>query len=304
MLPNAPFLSFPARCGCLTLAIVLATHAPAQAQRRNPPEPPPTATADAAGAWLDDRGTGVPTSMFGTYVRGGEWLIYPFFEYYRDDDFEYKPSELGFAGETDHRGRFRASEALIMIAHGLTDDLAFELEAAVIDASLTKAPDDRSGVAAKTSESGLGDVEGQIRWRWRRETAARPEFFSYAEVVVPHHRDKPLTGTSGWELKAGTGLIRGFRWGTLTVRGALEYSSASSSHFDVGEYAVEYLKRLSPRWRLYLGVEGTQDEVAAIGELQWHIGRNVFAKFNSGFGLTSKATDWAPEVGIVFALPR
>ena len=35
-----------------------------------------------------DRGTGVPTSMFGTYVRGGEWLVYPFVEHYRDNNFE------------------------------------------------------------------------------------------------------------------------------------------------------------------------------------------------------------------------
>ena len=153
------------------------------------------------------------------------------------------------------------------------------------------------------SETGLGDVEGQIRWRWRRETDRHPEFFSYSELVVPHHRDKPLTGTPGWELKFGTGLIRGFRWGTMTARAALEYSSSSSSHFDAGEYAVEYLKRVSPGWRVYLGVEGKQDELSAIGELQWHFSRTAFAKFNSGFGLTSKATDWAPEVGIVFAFP-
>jgi hypothetical protein len=260
--------------------------------------------ADQAGPNLADRGTGVPTSMFGTYVRGGEWLIYPFLEHYRDNNFEYKPSEFGVAGEVDQRGRFRANEALLMVAYGLSDDVAVEIEAAVIDASLTRAATDTSSLPAKISESGLGDVEGQIRWRWRRETASRPELFSYTEVVVPHHREKLLIGTSGWELKFGTGLIRGFRWGTVTARAAVEYSSASSSHFDIGEYAVEYLKRLSPRWRVYLGVEGTQDEVSLIGELQWHVSPNVFAKFNSGFGLTSKATDWAPEVGIVFALPR
>jgi hypothetical protein len=31
--------------------------------------------------YLEDRGTGIPTSMFGTYVRRGELLVYPFFEY-------------------------------------------------------------------------------------------------------------------------------------------------------------------------------------------------------------------------------
>ena len=45
--------------------------------------------------YLQDRGTGVSTSMFGTYVRKNELIVYPFFEYYRDSDFEYKPEELG-----------------------------------------------------------------------------------------------------------------------------------------------------------------------------------------------------------------
>jgi len=33
-----------------------------------------------------------------------------------------------------------------------------------------------------------------------------------------------------------------------------------------GEYALEYLKRLSPRFRLYAGVEGNQGEVEWIVE--------------------------------------
>ena len=34
--------------------------------------------------YLKDRGTGIATSMFGTYVRSGGLLLYPFIEYYRD----------------------------------------------------------------------------------------------------------------------------------------------------------------------------------------------------------------------------
>ena len=36
--------------------------------------------------YLQDRGTGIPTSQFGTYVRKGELLIYPFYEYYYDSN--------------------------------------------------------------------------------------------------------------------------------------------------------------------------------------------------------------------------
>jgi hypothetical protein len=281
----------------VTLAVLMfAPPAPAQVAPA-PPVPP-------AEPFRADRGPGVATSMFGTYVRGGEWLVYPFIEHYRDRNFEYKPEELGYAGDVDRRGRYRASEALVFLAYGVTDDLAVEVEGAVIRASLDKAAADTSALPARLTESGVGDIEGQVRWRWKRETASGPEAFSYVEVVTPRHRDQPLTGTPGWELKVGTGVARGFGWGTMTARAAVEYATASSSHVDLGEYAVEYLKRVSPRWRVYAGIEGAQDEVSFIAEAQWFLRPNIFVKLNSGVGLTSKATDWAPEIGVVFAFPR
>lgn len=267
--------------------------------------PTPTSTPKPAetAPYLRDRGTGVSTSLFGTYVRRHELIIYPFFEHDRHNKFEYKPSELGFVGEQDFRGRYRATEGLIFLAYGLTDNLAIEFEGARIHASLEKSPLDRSAVPAKIVESGLGDVEAHLRWRWQKETERRPEFFSYAEVVFPHHRNKRLIGTAGWEVVVGTGVTRGFKWGTLTARGSIEYAGSSSSKFDIGEFAVEYLKRVSPKWRLYAAVEGTPDELSLITEAQWHVSRYVFFKFNNGVGLTSKAIGWAPEVGVVFTLP-
>jgi hypothetical protein len=281
---------------CGFLGLVPAVSAVAQ-------DRPPTTIA--ASQRLRDRGEGLPTSMFGTYIRKGEFLFYPFFEYYRDENFEYTPEELGFIGDVDYRGRFRAREGLLFVAYGLTESLAVEFETAVISASLERAPDDPSSLPLRVTEAGLGDIEGQVRWRWRRETDDRPEIFSYAEAVVPHNQEKVLIGTAGWELKFGTGVVRGFGWGTLTARAAIEYDEASSSHFDSGEYALEYLKRLSRSWRIYVGIEGAQDEVSLIGELQWHVTSHVFVRFNSGVGLTSKATDWAPELGVVFSFgPR
>lgn len=52
-----------------------------------------------------------------------------------------------------------------------------------------------------------------------------------------------------------------------------------------------------------MGLEGTQDELSLITEAQWHLARNFFIRLNNGLGLTSKATDWAPEVGILVTLP-
>src|SRR6185436_9140222 len=117
-------------------------------------------STETSPAYLRDRGPGVATSMFATYVRRGEWLIYPFFEHYRDRNFEYKPEELGAVGDEDFRGRYRASESLFFIAHGLTDNLAFEIEAAMIRASLEKSSADTSTLPRRLEESGLGDVEG------------------------------------------------------------------------------------------------------------------------------------------------
>ena len=250
-------------------------------------------------SYLKDRGQEIPTSMFGTYINRGELLFYPFFEYYHDHNLEYAPNELGFDSDEDFRGRYRAYEGLVFLCYGLTDNISVEVEVAVIDATLEKSPDDPSPLPAKLSESGLGDVQMQVNWMWRKETAKRAGFFSYAEVVFPFNKKKILIGTSDWEFKVGTGVIRGFSWGTMTVRAAVEYSMAESK-LDIGEVAIEYLKRLSPHWRVYIGVEGTQDEIELITEFQWHISKKVFVKLNNAFGLTSKATDWAPEVGIMF----
>jgi hypothetical protein len=163
----------------------------------------------ALGQFLEDRGTGVATSMFGTYINRGEWIVYPFFEYYQDDDLEDAPEEFGFEGEQDFRGRYRAKEGLLFMAYGLTEDLAVEFEAAFIDASFDKSPSDTSGLPAKLKESGLGDVEGQIRWRWARETARRPEMFSFMPCVrwPPCARSRPSTVSPGLALATAAVMV-------------------------------------------------------------------------------------------------
>jgi len=259
----------------------------------------PVYTQNDLPAYLKDRGEGVPTSMFGTYIRKGELMIYPFYEYYYDQDAEYKPEELGYNLGQDFRGRFRAHEGLIFIGYGITERLAFEMEAAVITAKQFKAKNDPSNMPDKFEESGLGDVESQLRWRWSKETMGRPEFFSYFETVFPLQKDKKLIGTQDWEFKLGSGIIKGFNWGTMTLRAAVEYD-ASENKTELGEYAIEYLKRVSEFFRFYIGVEGSQDEIELITDLQFHLLSNGFIRINNGFGVTSKTTDYAPEIGILF----
>jgi len=259
------------------------------------------ATAQDVPVHLRDRGTGVATSQFGTYVKKGELLVYPFFEWYYDRDLEYKPSELGYGLEEDHRGRYRASEGLLFLGYGVTQDLALELEAAVITARLEKSPQDPSAMPHEVKESGLGDVEAQIRWRFRRETERRPELFTYFETVFPFQKRKRLIGTQSFELKLGVGAIRGGASGTWTFRLATEYNTGERK-FEPGEYALEYLKKLSPAWSVVALIEGTQvDEVALITAIEWRFRPHAALKLNNGFGLTQNATTLAPEVGVMFS---
>ena len=247
-----------------------------------------------------DRGPGLPTSMFGITIEKGEFLLYPYFEYYLDDNYEYDTAELGYGLDRDFRGRYRASEGLIFLGYGISDRLAVEFEAAVITAKLEKSADDPTALPARLEESGLGDVEGQLRWRWNRETDSRPEYFSYFETVFPLQKDKVLIGTQDWEFQFGTGLVRGFSWGTTTVRLAIEYDGAENK-LASGEFGVEYLRRVSRGLRLFAAVEGTEDEVELITEAQVFLGPNVILKLNNAFGVTSKATGWAPEIGVLFS---
>jgi hypothetical protein len=248
--------------------------------------------------YLKDRGTGLPTSMFGTYIGKGDLYVYPFYEYYLNADEEYAPNEFGGTSDTDIRGRYTAHEGLLFLGYGISRRLAVEVEAAYIDARLEKAIDDPEDPSGVVEESGIGDVEAQLRYRWNFESVRAPEFFSYFETVFPTQASKDLIGTPDWELKLGMGAIKGFSWGTVTLRASVQYS-AEEEVLEQGEFALEYLKRISPFFRFYLGIEGTQDEVEFIADTQWHVNDAMFIRVNSSFGLTSKAVDFAPELGLV-----
>lgn len=250
--------------------------------------------------YLRDRGTGVRMSMLGTYVRKGELLVYPFFEWYADHNLEYKPSELGYGLNRDYRGRFRASEGILYFAYGISQDVAVEFESAVITAELRKSAADSATVPTRFRESGLGDVEGQIRWRVQHENEHRPEIYTFFETVFPLQRTRHIIGTQDWEFSAGFGLTRGFSWGTMTFRASAEYAR-EARQIDAGEYAIEYMRQLSPSWRIITAIEGSQvDEISWLTEVQWRFARNAIIKLNNGWGFTQNATDFAPEVGVMF----
>jgi hypothetical protein len=193
-------------------------------------------------------------------------------------------------------------EGLVFISYGITDRLAVEFESALFTtASQHKSPDDPSSMPQTLRETGVGDTEGQIRFRWFEETETRPELISWLGAVFPLQKNKQLIGAQHWEVSLGVALTKGFSWGTLMLKASGEYTGEDGGSVDFGEYGIEYLKKLNDRWRLVLAVDGKGDEVEGIVEMQWKVSPRITIKLNNGFGLTPKAADWAPEVGILFS---
>lgn len=268
--------------------LLLSAHA--AAEPNDEPEP----------SFLRDRGSGVQTSLFGTYVREGELLIYPFYEYETNDAEEYHPSELGFVGGEDFLGHLETHELDLFLGYGLTDRIALELEGQLYtSAHFRKAPNDPSAVPEELTESGLGEIESQVRYRWAHETESRPELFSFLELAYPLQKHKVLIGVQDWAGELGFGAIKGFSWGTLSARYSVAYEEGN---LQGGEFALEYLKRLSPRWRTVVALEGEGEDLSLITEAQFFVTPRVFLKLNSGFGLSSKVPDFAPEVGLMMSV--
>lgn len=256
--------------------------------------------------YLRDRGPGIATSMWATFVVPKQFVAYPFFAYSTDHNREYQPAELGFGTEKDFIGRFRMTECQIFAAYGVSDRLAVEVEAAYLSARLDKDANDHTEVPARNEASGFGDMEGQLRYRILHEAERRPEIFGYMEITAPSNRNSGLIGDERWDVRPGVGVIRGFGWGTMMTRVTVEYNHPEK-HFDLGEFAVAFLKKLNPSVRLNLGLEGGEggapDEWELISGLQWWTGSGLVLRFDNSLGISPKATDWAPQFGVMFRMP-
>lgn len=209
--------------------------------------------------------------------------------------------------DVDFRGRFRGTSSQLFVGYGVSDRIGVELEAAYVTARLEKSPADTFATPAVTRQSGITDLEAQVRARLLQETAGRPELFGFVELVARSQRGKTLIGEPDWDAKPGIGLVRGFGFGTVTVRIAAEWNYAEHKP-DLGEFAVEYLKRVAPAGHLYLAFEGGEggalDEWDFISGLRWRIARAVDLKLDNALGISSKATDWALQGGVMFHLAR
>ena len=251
-------------------------------------------------AYLADRGDGIRTSLLATYVRPKEFVFYPFYEYTRTKKFEYKPSELGAAGDVDFRGKTYEREWLVFLGYAFNDSLLFEFESALRSTvDFRKAPEDRSALPAQIRESGVGDTEAQLRWRYAKESETRPEITLFAEAVFPLQKSKKLLGTQHWVFATGAVLTKGYSFGTLSLRGGVDYDRGDGK-VRVGEYAIDYLKKLSSDWRVAFTLEGHESELSVIGEVQYSLSKDITLRVNSGFGLSGKDRALAPEIGLVF----
>lgn len=252
--------------------------------------------------YLKDRGEGVTTSLFGTYIKKDELLVYPFYEYIKSNKEEYHGSELNGVGEIDYEGKLEEHEFGLFIAYGFTDDLAVELEAILYgDVTLDKALNDTtSGIPNRIQESGFGAVETNIRWRLRRETKDLAEIYVNFEVEYPLQKGKILLGASDWEFSTGIGRVKGYSWGTITSRISIVYDRGEEE-MKLGEYAVEYLKKVDDSFRWVSTLEGEDADISLIFETQWHINKNSYWKIGSGFGVTGQAEAFSPEIGLMFS---
>lgn len=262
------------------------------------------------GDFLRDRGPGVATSLFGTYVTEGELVVYPSFERAHNRAFQYSPTEFGYQPERDFDADHRTSEGVILLGYGLTRSLSVELEAAAVEATFRKSAQDTSALPAEVRESGLGDVQAQVTWRLQEESADRPEIFAFTGAVFPHDRDKQVIGTADLVLLPGIGAVRGFGWGTVAAQLGAEIDFASGSELDWGEWSAGYLRRVAPAWRLAAGLEGQVgggsnfDEVWLVTQVEWEASPNAALRFTNGLGISNHSAGWEPEVGLLLRLPR
>ena len=266
-----------------------------------------SAADPVASAYLRDRGGGLSTSMYGTYVRPGQGLLYAYYATSRDHDMEYEASRFGHQAAETFSGKYRDSAGQLFAAYGLASHLAVELEGAYRTATFEKSPRDDSGTPAKLTERGMSDLEGQLRVLLSREGIGRPEIFGFLEITAPSHKREVLIGDSEWDVKPGLGLIKGFSWGTLTFRTSGEYTREDHA-VNFGETSIEYLRRLSSAGQLFLAIEGGEgggpDEWILVTGGQARLAPHLALKLDNELGLFPKAPDWGVQAGLLFSLNR
>jgi hypothetical protein len=264
------------------------------------------AQQDSVQLSLRDRGPGIRTSEFQTYIQRGQFFIIPSASYMKDHNFEYNPIDWGFGQQADLRGTFHGSSGQLFLAYGVNDWLALEVEGSYLDAQFERSPQDTTATPQQINESGFGDFAVQARLRFVKEKRSRPEIWGSLEFIPAANQDKVLIGDKQSDLKGEIGFTRGYQFGTMTFKTTIEYNHGDH-HWDLGETSIEYLRQLSLNWRLMAAVEGGEggapDEFVFVTSFQARLARRAVLNFGNSFGLMSKSTDLEPYIGVRLELP-
>jgi hypothetical protein len=112
-----------------------------------------------------------------------------------------------------------------------------------------------------------------------------------------------MIGTDGFDFKLGSGLIKGFRFGTLSTNVSIQYNTTDKA-YEFGGLTIEYLKRINETFRVYAAIEGIPSATELITEIQIFPKPWMFIRLNNAIGISTDAKDIAPEIGFVFYLNK
>ena len=241
-----------------------------------------------------DRGEGLPLSMFGTYIRSGQLVVMPVLRKCTATTTSVRSGELGSRARPSCAGASTRTNVSCSSLRVL-ENIAAEFEIAGISASLDKSPLDDSALPPRLEHRALATS--------RAAPLAMEEGIRHAAGAVQLLRDRvsraaveALIGTPDWELKFGFGLTRGLRWGTISARRSLGMPTAPGSWESTRSSAEA---RVEPAAALRRSRRQRGRARADHGS-QILLTTRIVLKLNNSFGLTSKATDWAPEIGVMF----
>jgi hypothetical protein len=248
------------------------------------------APALAQGQGLDQ--LGVRSSMFETYVRPHQWLI---FLISRTPPTQHRLHARRFRLR---RGYERAPgpvpEYRSAAVHCVWPDRLAGTRGGRVGhhRDIRQSSRDTSAAPARIHESGFADWAVQARMRLARQHGRWPQVFAAFEILPPTQRGKKLIGDLHWNLKGEIGLAREYGWGTMSARTTIEYNRGDH-HWDLGETSLEYMRQVSSAGRLFFAIEGGEggalDEWVFVSAGQWRVGDGLFVKFANSFGLQWKS---------------
>jgi hypothetical protein len=250
--------------------------------------------------FLRDRGPGMQTSLNATYLAEKEFLFYPFYEYNFVVNEEYIPMDLGYDVDQAYEAKSSSHEALLYLGYGISDWLIAEAEVAFINFTQQKSSSDNSTMPSPYKESGIENIDFQLRWRYWKETSKKPELFSNFVLAVPSAGSNKIIGLTGYDFKFASGLIKGFRFGTMIVSSSFQYNTYDSQ-FDFLGLDIEYVKRLNDKFRVYVGFDGLPipDAFAVSTNLQIFPKPWMFIRLGNSFGIGSSGLiDFNQEIGV------